>query len=358
MSYNVVRKDFVAYRQLKENIGVKDPIITADSSRIDNIVLVIGESLNRNHMGVYGYDLPTTPKLSELSDAGNIVLFSDVVSPSTGTIDVIQRLLTFYNYEKPGKWYDYDILIDVMRKAGYKTFWISNQESFGTSGNLSAALATRCDYSAFCDVRNSNQEAYGDFDEHIFPLLDSLKRESSEKNLFIIHLMGSHVRYLNRYPKGFEKFSARDEDIPYADYKKQVRAEYDNSVLYNDSIVGAIVSRFVADEALLIYLSDHAEEVYDIRDYNGRSIENLSKQMVEIPFMIWMSDSFIENFPQKKDLIEMSSERPYMTDDLIHTILDITDISTNDYEPCRSVISPEFDADRTRRIGEKDYDKL
>jgi heptose-I-phosphate ethanolaminephosphotransferase len=170
--------------------------------------------------------------------------------------------------------------------------------------------------------------------------------------------MGSHVRYLNRYPKDFEKFSSRDEDIPYADYKKRIRSEYDNSVLYNDSIVGAIVSRFVTDETLLIYLSDHAEEVYDIRDYNGRSMENLSRQMVEIPFMIWMSDSFIDNFPYKKDLIKASSTRPYMTDDVIHTILDITDISTNDYEPRRSVISPDFNADRVRRIGDKDYDTL
>ena len=358
MSYGIVSNDFKAYQALKENIGIKDPVLTADSSKIDNIVLVIGESLSRDHMGVYGYNLPTTPHLSKLNEEENLTLFTDVVAPSTGTIDVIQRLLTYYNYEKPGNWYDYDILIDIMKKAGYKTFWISNQESFGSSGNLSAAMATRCDYSAFCDIRNSNQESYGDFDEHIFPLLDSLMVMSGDKNLYIIHLMGSHVRYLNRYPKSFEHFSAADEDIPYTQYKKQVRAEYDNSVLYNDSIVSEVILRFMPKETLLIYLSDHAEEVYDDRDYNGRSMEMLTPKMVEVPFMIWTSDSFKENLPYKFEQVKSASTRPYMTDDLIHTILDLADIGTADYDSTRSIVNDAFDTKRERIIGNKNYDIL
>ena len=357
-SYHFVQKDFQAYQELKSAVGRKEPVLLADSSKIENIILVIGESLGRNHMELYGYKQPTNPLLMKRFEDGELVRFNNVVAPSAGTIDVISRMLTFYNYEQPGDWYDYDILMDIMKKAGYKTFWLSNQESFGTSGNLPAALAERCDYSAFCSIRNSQQETYGDFDEHLLPVLDSIGDKLSEKNFIIIHLLGSHVRYVNRYPKSFDKFTADDVDLPYNSYKRLLVAEYDNAALYNDYIINEIINRFQNKEALLFYLSDHAEEVYDYRDYTGRSYEKLSGYMLEIPFLVWTSDLFRKSYPEKTERIASSVDRPYMTDDMIHTILDISDIYPVGYDSSRSVVNPVFNVGRKRMFNEKDYDSL
>ena len=45
-----------------------------------------------------------------------------------------------------------------------------------------------------------------------------------------------------------------------------------------------------------------------------------------------------------------------MTDDLIHTILEIADIKTSEFDETRSVINKNFNDKRKRVTGGKDYD--
>jgi len=45
-----------------------------------------------------------------------------------------------------------------------------------------------------------------------------------------------------------------------------------------------------------------------------------------------------------------------MTDDMIHTVLDLTDIKTADYEAKRSIVNDQFDSTRKRIFNNKDYD--
>ena len=64
--------------------------------------------------------------------------------------------------------------------------------------------------------------------------------------------------------------------------------------------------------------------------------------------IIWTSDIFRRSYPELEERIAASIHRPYMTDDMIHTLLDIMGIETEEYEPSRSVINPVFDASRPR----------
>ena len=78
--------------------------------------------------------------------------------------------------------------------------------------------------------------------------------------------------------------------------------------------------------------------------------------MVEIPFLIYTSDKFIKNYPEKVESIKNSVDKPYMTDDLIHTILEIADIKTSEFDETRSIINKNFNDKRKRITGGKDYD--
>ena len=78
--------------------------------------------------------------------------------------------------------------------------------------------------------------------------------------------------------------------------------------------------------------------------------------MVEIPFIIYVSDKFKEKYPKVIKNIENSLNKPYMTDDLIHTILDIAEIKTFEYEESRSIINDNFNFSRKRIFYEKDYE--
>lgn len=51
------------------------------SFRSRNIVLIIGESYNRHHAGLYGYDKNTTPRQARRAQKGELIPFSDVVAP-------------------------------------------------------------------------------------------------------------------------------------------------------------------------------------------------------------------------------------------------------------------------------------
>ena len=354
-SAQVALKNIEAYHALSQKVS-NDIVLTENNSKIKNVVFILGESTNRNHMGLYGYNLPTTPNLQRMKDAGEISAYNNVISPHSTTIAVLSKLFTFCNFESDKEWYEYNNLIDIMNKAGYKTFWLSNQETSGIWGNVAQLFAHHSQKYEFTRVRDSRED-YGTLDEELLPLIDNALKERADKNFFVIHLMGAHGAYYNRYPYAYAKFSEKDINMNIDDAKKLVVAQYDNAVYYNDHIVQEIINRFKDDETLVVYVSDHGEAVYDENGFAGHIEENPTRHMIEIPLIFWESEKFKENYPQKVAEIKRGVNRPYMTDDMIHTILDLTDIQTADFDPARSIVNEEFNSARKRIFKEKNYDE-
>lgn len=355
-SYLITQHDLQQYEAIARQLGSTQVKILSNQSQIKNVVLILGESLGRNHMSLYGYPLPTTPLLDSLHQQEELVKFTNVICSSLYTSQSIQRIMSFFNNESDQKWYHYNNLIDVMKAGGYKTFWISNQEMIGVYGNYVASIGRRCDDVYFNNKRNSIDERYGDFDGDLVPVLKEKLQDSSEKKFIVLHFMGSHPLYRNRYPDSFNIFHADDESIPYDRSAKEMAAEYDNTVLYNDYVMNEIIQTLKEKESILIYLSDHGNEVYDYRNYTGRSEDDISRYMVEIPLLIWESASFQARYPDKSERIANAVDNPYMTDDLIHTILDLTDIHAEEYDSTRSIINPSFNKNRQRIIYSYNYD--
>ena len=82
-----------------------------------------------------------------------------------------------------------------------------------------------------------------------------------------------------------------------------------------------------------------------------------NSNMIEVPLIIWTSPKFRQEFPDIEARIASSVSRPYMTDDMIHTVLDIMGIETPGYDPSKSVINPAFDSSRKRIYAGMLYDK-
>lgn len=354
---NQARKDMEEFQRVSSKLLHKEPKILSNQSRIKNIVVILGESLSRTKMGCYGYELNTTPRMNERIRNGEAALFTDVVSPYTLTNEAVKYLMTFYDTQSDKVWYECDVLSEVMAAAGYTTYWISNQESFGIFGNLPASIASCSENVLFNKVRNSTEEKFGLFDEQLFPIIDKSMQEDKNKKFIVIHLMGSHTRYKNRYPYEFEHFTS---DSIKSDHKQwaETIAEYNNTVLYNDFVVDNILKQLAGQETLVIYVSDHGEEVYDFRDLAGHPPTNVSRYAIEVPFIIWTSDLFKKQYPEKVKQIDEAVNRPYMTDDLPHTILDLAGIKSMSYDSTKSVVNSGFNSIRTRLVnGKIDYDK-
>ena len=84
----------------------------------------------------------------------------------------------------------------------------------------------------------------------------------------------------------------------------------------------------------------------------------MTRYMLEIPMLMYVSDSLSEKKPDLLERIRKSLDNPYETDDLIHTILDLSDVHTESYEPARSIVHPSFNKGRKRMINEVDYDAV
>lgn len=83
--------------------------------------------------------------------------------------------------------------------------------------------------------------------------------------------------------------------------------------------------------------------------------------MVEIPMLVFCSKIFIEKHPIIYQQLIKNRKTPYMTDDLIHMVLDIAGINTSSYDATRSLINKDFNSKRIRMVGGiqgKDYDRV
>ncbi len=348
-------------------------------NRISNVVFIIGESLQRNFMSLYGYYLPTTPNLQALEQSGNLIAFSDVVSPGAKTNDVLKYVLNFGNYEseKQRPWSANLDIVNLARLANYETFWISNQERYGQWAVASGASAQMTDHSDFTNQIPVYKYAYS-LDEVMLPSIKNFKSgakrsplarkdESSaaevngtqkKDKFFILHLMGSHPSYEFRYPKSFAKFSAADiSREPLDEGQKKELAHYLNTVAYNDFIVSEIYKIFADDNTLIVYFSDHAQSLYQ---YRGKLIHGgINRFTLEIPLIFMASDKFKEQNADLWARIAAAKNRPFLNDDLIHAIAEILEMTDlPEFDPARSVINADFNASRPRIIEGVDYDKV
>ena len=347
----------------------KKVVVDSCSYRVPNIVLIIGESYNKHHSQLYGYQKPTTPRQLAMAQEGSLVAFSDVVAPWNLTSFVFKNVMSMHAVGDKGEWCDTPLFPEVFRKAGYHVTFITNQfqskareEVYDFSGGFFLNNPELSKYQF--DTRNTSLHRY---DEGVLREYDVLKKHNTQHNLTILHLEGSHVDYRGRYPQKTDTyFTPEMYDRPeLTDRQLKILAHYDNSLRYNDSIVWAITQRFVDEDAVVIYMPDHGEEIFDSKPYTYGRIHSaaidyrLARNEMEIPFWIWGSPKYRELHPYGWEAIQASKDRPMMTDVLPHLLLYFGGISTPLYRSEYDIVNPKYNQKRPRILkGETDYNKL
>ena len=323
--------------------------ITKNNADTPFIIFIIGESESRHFMGMYNPKYDSTPLCNKLIESGNMFAFTDTISMKSSTAQVMTPLLSFMdNSTETTEFTKFDPLVDVFTKAGYQAFWISNHEKITKDLSYATYMSTRCNYSTFTSKSAGNVEHISRMclkDEVILPVLDEYIKNQvpqKDKNLFCIQIMGSHIRYRDRVPDGFNKFQYTDvKEDKLNDNQKKTVAEYLNTIYYTDHIINEIISRFADKDAMMIYVSDHGEEMWQ-SGFVGHGPTSVSKYMIEIPFLIWVSDKYKEKRLENIERIKSALTRPFMTDNLAHVMLDLSNIETKQYDPTKSVINQAY----------------
>ena len=362
----------LASQQVDRLIEAKDKMsVDSCSFESPNIVLIIGESYGKLHSQQYGYFMPTTPRQIKREKSGLLVPFSDVVAPWNLTSFVFKNVFSLHVVGEKGEWCDYPLFPSLFRKAGYHVTFITNQF-------LPKAKQAVYDFSggfflnhpelseAMFDSRN--QQLYR-FDRGLLDDYDKNQQQhNTDHNLIIFHLLGQHVKYNQRFPSDRRHFKAEDYEKKRADLngkQRNVLADYDNAILYNDSIVDAIISRFEDKEAIIIYMPDHGEECYEgnrgfiCRNHSAAIDYDLAHYEFEIPFWIFCSYKYAAKHPDIYKEIIGAKNRRFMTDALPHMLLYLAGIHTKDYHAEYNILSPQYNEMRPRILkNTTDYDKL
>lgn len=351
---------------LTENIGRVR--VDSCSFRSPEIVLIIGESYNRHHSELYGYDHPMTPRQKARAANGSLTVFDDVVAPWNLTSFVFKHMLSMYTVGDKGDWCDYPLFPELFRKAGYGVTFASNQFLFGAGDALydfsgGFFLNDEKLSHALFDARNKSQH---EFDEDLIGEYDTMPKPAAKANLTIIHLWGQHAEYRKRYPRKHKKYHYQDYDRPKLNkHSKMVLADYDNATLYNDSVVDAVMRRFEDREAVVVYLSDHGESCFGFdRNYFGRThSDNITYETAyeeyEIPFWVWCSPAYRAAHPDVVAALRAARRKPFMTDRLGHMLVWLAGISCPYYRADCNPLSDSYDAARPRLLKHAvDYDKL
>ena len=331
------------------------------------IVLIIGESFSKYHTPLYNPEVPpVNPRLERLKDEGHLVAYTDVVTTSNLTSNVMRNMFSMWDEDYSDNWTEHTLFPAIFRKAGYTVWYLTNQFALNSSdiwNSIGGTIFNKPELSeCLFDWRNENLKQY---DGELFDLMPDTTSLFKKPTLLIVHLMGQHVNYKERYPEEVEHFKANQINNRFGGAKaRQVIAEYANATLYNDFVVDSIWSIVKGHDAVGIYMSDHGEEVYDWRDFHERTDENqmsreVAKYQFETPFMFLMSDKFITNHPETAERIKNSSGKPFINSRIKHVLLGLGGIETDEYKSRHDILSDRYDTNNVRYIGNHtDYDRL
>ena len=184
-----------------------------DTARVDSvtpgttdIVVVIGESYNKHHAGLYGYRKRTTPQLDRLRRKGELTVFDDVVTPWNLTSNAFKSFLSTHSADTPGTWADGVLFPLLFRRAGFKVAFVTNQFykslSQGSIDFNGSFFLNDPHLDSLCfDFRNTFRSRD---DRSITQLLKDYT--PGRRNLYLLHLWGQHMEYDRRYPAKFAFF--------------------------------------------------------------------------------------------------------------------------------------------------------
>ncbi len=298
-------------------------------------VLVIGESQNPQRMSAYGYKLKTTPWLDTVKDTPELLLFQHAYACQVLTVPALTYALTSKNQYNSIELERAVSLIDVAKAAGYQTAWLSNQVRYGGWGTPITVIAEEADQKVWINSHQGNTLDTEYYDGELIKRLQKIKR--SDKMFIVIHLMGNHISYHSRYPAEFDKFKEEGK-----------RSEYDNSILYNDSVMQNLLETLKSWPEFkgLLYFSDHGEAVAADKAHNP---DTFVFEMAYIPLYMYFSPSYLKENTVKVRILR-AAQNSYFTNDLIfNTMLGIMDIHNDAfYEVENDLTSADYNADRNR----------
>ncbi len=304
-------------------------------------VIVIGESSSRLHFSLYGYQRNTNPMLATIKD--QLFIFNNVYSSRPYTIESLEQVLSFADQLHPDLYKSKPTLVSMMKQAGYKTFWISNQQSLTSRNTILTSFAKQADIQIWTNSSRSQNYSYN-YDEKILQPFSDVLSDDSKKKLIIVHLLGTHMSYKYRYPSSYNFFTDNTKlSKELSDHQVEIIDEYDNAIRYNDMIIYQLIQRLNSKKqhSVLVYFSDHGEDVFDAgeRNFQGRNEASPTLPIYAIPFIVWTSKNWFNQSLLRNPAI---LSRQFDNSQFIYAWSHLLGIDYKGFSEAQSIFSNKF----------------
>lgn len=307
----------VKYKQeeaklLEDNSQIVDWKIQKVDAVYDNQVIIIGESVQRDHLSLYGSKDDTTPFLNEMP----LDVVDHYIATAPNTVTSLTRTLTLVDQNREPQ--IAKNVVTLAKQAGYNTIWISNQGFMGKNDTAISKIAIHADHQFF--LKSGNYMSSNIDDDKMVEILQAqLKKYANQKNVIFIHMMGSHPDACERLFKAPRMYANKPETINC----------YLSSINKLDHFIEQIYTSLKADQRSfsVTYFSDHGMTV----DEDSYHVDNEFKDNYQVPFFVLRSDA-----QAKKHYNKTVSAYDYM-----HIYADLLGVKTPLLDPKKSLANIE-----------------
>ena len=211
-----------------------------------NYVLVIGESARKDYHGAYGYPIANTPFMS----ASHGVLVDGFTGVGANTIDSLRLMLTKSDFQQWEPNYNLSF-VDLARSAGLRTYWLSNQGSFGRVDTPISLIAGKSEYKKFLKTGSFDSKNTSDLD--LIELFKGIVDQPTEEaRLIVLHLYGSHTNSCERIVDFRRIVEVKDSEYGYLNC-------YISSIEKTDFLLESLngILEKAGEPYSMVYFSDH-----------------------------------------------------------------------------------------------------
>ncbi len=302
------------------------------------VVVVLGETARAANFGLGGYARDTTPQLRQLQTQGDLVYFSDVKSCGTSTQASVPCMFSHLDkaaYE--GNKERFESVLDVLQRAGLAVLWLDNQSGCkGVCDRVPNVSTTALNVPEFC----KDGECLDEVMLHELPkqleALDPAKR--AKGTVVVMHQMGSHgPAYYKRSPAAMKTFQPECNSHALQNCPpEQIVNAYDNSILYTDHFIAKTVKWLQGQSrpTALMYVSDHGESLGEKGLYlHGMPYSMAPKEQIHVPMLVWLSKPMQRQRSWNISCLRDQSNKALSHDNLFHSMLGLTQVSTGLAKP-------------------------
>ncbi|MEX1310034.1 MAG: sulfatase, partial [Candidatus Sulfomarinibacteraceae bacterium] len=285
------------------------------------VILIVADTLRRDHLDAWGYERPTAPTITALAAGGT--RFADNISQGSWTKVAVPSLLTSLYASTHGI---FDIphtipasvttLTEVFRANGYATFHTSSVMFSGKNSNLHQGVEILHERESIDDLGDYRSKTSQTYVDRLLPWLD----DHAEQPFFVfLHVFDPHSPFRPMHPhdlrwldgdsvaaheadlKRVEKVVEIFHHLPSAEQLTEAevdadaflnaeKAWYDGSIRAMDYEIARLVERLeeldLRDDTLIAFVSDHGEEFLEHGNHwHGHSTYG---ELVNVPmFVTW-----------------------------------------------------------------------